>query len=128
MKPATRPTVITAGLLGFAGVTLGALGAHGPLHAALVAAGTLDSWRTGVLYHLIHAVALLGLAGWNDGWPQARWTGRCWVVGVMLFSGSLYWFALGGPKIIGPVAPLGGLTLLLGWLLLTWNAFRQPKA
>jgi uncharacterized membrane protein YgdD (TMEM256/DUF423 family) len=124
MMSSARSSVIAASLLGFTGVALGAAGAHGSLHDALVAAGTLDIWRTGVLYHLIHAVALLGLAGW----PDARWTGWCWIAGVILFSGSLYWLALGGPKVLGPITPLGGLALLLGWLLLAWNAFRQPKA
>ena len=127
MNSAARSALIAAGLLGLTGVALGAAGAHGPLHDALVAAGALDAWRTAVLYHLIHAVALLALAGWTAGWPGARWTARCWLAGVILFSGSLYWLALGGPKILGPITPLGGLALLSGWLLLVWNAFRLPK-
>lgn len=126
MKSSARPTIVAAGLLGFTGVALGAFGAHA-LKETLLANGTTATWQTAVHYQLIHAVALLGLAGWADGWPQSRWTGRCWVAGVLLFSGSLYWLALGGPKILGPVTPLGGLALLAGWLLLAWNAFRPPK-
>ncbi|MDB6166721.1 MAG: hypothetical protein JWQ83_1861 [Lacunisphaera sp.] len=128
MNFTARSTVIAASLLGLTGVVLGAAGAHGPLHDALVAAGTLDTWRTAVLYHLIHAVALLALAGWTAGWPAVRWAGRGWLAGVMLFSGSLYWLALGGPKFLGPITPLGGLALLSGWLFLAWTAFRLPKA
>ena len=127
MNFAPHSTVIVAGLLGLTGVALGAAGAHGQLHDALVAAGTLDTWRTAVLYHLIHAVALLALAGWSAGWPAAHWTGRCWTAGVVLFSGSLYWLALGGPKLLGPVTPLGGLAFLTGWTLLSWTAFRLRK-
>jgi uncharacterized membrane protein YgdD (TMEM256/DUF423 family) len=47
---------------------------------------------------------------------------------VVLFSGSLYWLSLGGPKILGPVTPLGGLAFLAGWLLVAWNAFRLARA
>ncbi len=127
MPPSARSFVTAAGLLGFTGVVLGAFGAHA-LRETLAANGTASVWQTAVLYHLVHAVALLALAGWTAGWPKARWIGWCWIAGVILFSGSLYWLALGGPKLLGPVTPLGGLAFLLGWLLLAWNAFSQPKA
>ncbi len=120
MNSATRPNLIAAGLLGFTGVALGAFGAHA-LKETLAANGTTTTWQTAVLYHLIHAVALVALPGWP-------WAGRCWIAGVVLFSGSLYWLALGGPKFLGPVTPLGGLALLLGWALLAWHAFKSPKA
>ena len=120
MKPSARSHLIAAGLLGFTGVVLGASGAHGQLHDTLVAAGTLDTWRTAVLYQLIHAVALVAVPGWP-------WVGRSWMAGVVLFSGSLYWLALGGPKILGPITPLGGVALLLGWALLAWHAFKSPR-
>ncbi len=119
MSPA-RSTIIAAGLLGFTGVALGAFGAHA-LKDTLAANGTIATWQTAVLYHLVHAVALA------TG-PTAPWVGRCWTVGVVLFSGSLYWLALGGPKLLGPITPLGGISLLLGWTLLAWHAFRLPKA
>ena len=45
------------------------------------------------------------------------WAARAWVIGVVLFSGSLYGIALGGPRWLGPVTPLGGIALMLGWLL-----------
>ena len=67
-----------------------------------------------------HAVALLALPAWP-------WVGRSWIVGVVLFSGSLYWLALGGPKILGPITPLGGVALLFGWALLAWHAFKSPR-
>ncbi len=126
MKPSAHLTLLAAGFLGFSGIALGAFGAHA-LKETLDANGMAPAWQTAVLYNLIHAVALLALAGWTDGWPGARWIGRCWVAGVVLFSGSLYWLALGGPKILGPITPLGGVALLLGWSLLAWNAFRLPK-
>ena len=121
-----RRLVIAAGFFGFTGVALGAFGAHA-LKENLAAKGTAFVWHTAVLYHLVHAVALLALAGWTDGWPKSRWIGWCWIVGIIMFSGSLYWLALGGPKFLGPVTPLGGLAFLLGWMLLAWNAISQVK-
>lgn len=128
MSPPARTSLFLAGILGFVGVALGALGAHGRLHDSLVAAGQLESWRTAVLYHLVHTVALLALAGWSQGWPKARWTSGCWILGILLFSGSIYGLSLGGPRFLGPVTPLGGLAFLAGWASLAWNALRLPKA
>ena len=118
---------LAAGLLGFTGVALGAFGAHA-LKDTLAVRGTAATWQTAVLYHLIHAAALLALVGVAGSWTNARWIGACWCLGVVLFSGSLYGLALGGPKLLGPVTPLGGLLFLAGWLLVAWNAFRQLKA
>ena len=117
--------MVAAGLVGFTGVGLGAFGAHG-LRATLEATGQLENWKTAVLYQLVHAVALLALANWPQ--PAVRKIGACWIAGVVLFSGSLYWLALGGPiKLLWPITPLGGLALLAGWLLLTWTAWRQTE-
>lgn len=126
MSSTPRPLLLAAGLLGFTGVALGAFGAHG-LKATLEAAGQLHNWEKAVFYQLVHAVALLALANWPN--PAIRRIGACWVAGVVLFSGSLYSLALGGPiKILWPVTPLGGLALLAGWLFLTWTAFRRTEA
>jgi uncharacterized membrane protein YgdD (TMEM256/DUF423 family) len=118
---------LAAGLLGFSGVGLGAFGAHA-LKETLAAAGTLPLWQTAVLYQLIHAVALLAVGAGSAAGTPAHWIARCWTVGVLLFSGSLYGLALGGPKFLGSITPLGGLALLTGWFLVAWTAFRQPKA
>jgi uncharacterized membrane protein YgdD (TMEM256/DUF423 family) len=115
----SRPNLIAAGLLGFAGVALGAFGAHA-LKDMLATNGMAAAWQTAVLYHLIHAVALLAV-------PGSRWIGRCWIAGVVLFSGSLYWLSLGGPKFLGPLTPLGGLAFLVGWAWVAWSAYRIPK-
>lgn len=118
-----RKLLIAAGILGFSGVALGAFGAHG-LKAMLEAANQLENWKTAVFYQLVHAVALLTLAG--RAVPGASKAGWCWLIGVLCFSGSLYWIALGGPvKLLWPVTPLGGLLLLTGWAMLVWTASRQ---
>ena len=118
--------LLSAGLLGLTGVALGAFGAHG-LKATLETTGGLENWKTAVFYQLVHAVALLALASRNE--PAVRVIGRWWIIGVVLFSGSLYALALGFPaKFIWPVTPLGGLALLLGWARLTWAAFRPAQS
>jgi uncharacterized membrane protein YgdD (TMEM256/DUF423 family) len=104
-----------AGLLGLTGVALGAFGAHA-LKPTLIARGMSDVWETAVIYHLIHAVAIFAIAA-NASRPRP-WLARaavCWAVGILLFSGSLYALALGGPHWLGPVTPLGGLGFLAGW-------------
>jgi uncharacterized membrane protein YgdD (TMEM256/DUF423 family) len=119
---------LAAALLGLLGVALGAFGAHA-LKPALEAHGSVETWKTAVLYQLVHAVALLALAGWRDAHGGAG--GRIaafWTAGVVLFSGSLYWLALGGPRFLGPITPLGGVAFLVGWASLAWRAWQRPAA
>jgi len=96
-------------------VALGAFGAHG-LESRL-APDALALWHTAVQYHFWHALGVLavGLAaahfpGW---WIKAA--GWLLVAGIASFSGSLYALALGAPKALGALTPVGGLALLLGW-------------
>jgi len=122
-----RAALAWAGLLGATGVLLGAFGAHA-LRGALEAAGTREAWETAVRYQLVHAAALLGLAGWlrASAKPRERradWAARLWVAGTGLFCGSLYALALGGPRWLGPVTPLGGVALIAGWILAAAAAF-----
>jgi uncharacterized membrane protein YgdD (TMEM256/DUF423 family) len=126
----------TTGVLGLVGVGLGAFGAHA-LKSRLAAAAMSEVWATAVLYHLVHAAALLGVLAFAakeeraaTGDTQARWwqrAGACWIIGVVLFSGSLYWLALGGPRGLGPITPLGGLFLLAGWMCVVCAAFCETK-
>jgi uncharacterized membrane protein YgdD (TMEM256/DUF423 family) len=126
MKSKSQILLVAAGLLGFTGVALGAFGAHG-LKETLESTGQAKNWEKAVFYQLVHAVALLALAGRPVA--AANKVGWCWIGGVAAFSGSLYGLALGGPiKLLWPVTPLGGLALLAGWAWLTWSAFRQTDA
>jgi uncharacterized membrane protein YgdD (TMEM256/DUF423 family) len=100
-------------ILGFFGVILGAMAAHGPVHDYLDRMGHLDFWRTGLTQQWFHALALLALAHHR---PVARGVVICWLVGVICFSGSLYLLALNDRWIwAGPITPLGGLFLIVGW-------------
>jgi uncharacterized membrane protein YgdD (TMEM256/DUF423 family) len=120
--------LLAAGALGLTGVALGAMGAHA-LKATLIERGMTQAWETAARYHLFHAVALLGLAAWQRaGGPDSletreTWIGGLWVAGVILFSGSLYGLALGGPRWLGPVTPLGGVFMMIGWVLVVRSAW-----
>ena len=103
-----------AGFLGFSGVFCGAFGAHF-LRAALEKSGATQIWQTGVFYHLVHAVVLLVLSGWR---PVPRIAYNLILVGVIIFSGSLYTLALTNLKWFGAITPLGGLLMLGGWSVL----------
>lgn len=127
----SRFPLLAAGTLGTTGVALGAFGAHA-LEPQLVERGMLHAWETAARYHLIHATAVLGAAIWTELGPLnaarwARWSTRCWVAGTILFSGSLYLLALGGPRWLGPVTPLGGLALLGGWGCVALAAFAKQE-
>jgi uncharacterized membrane protein YgdD (TMEM256/DUF423 family) len=122
-----RPLILSAGFAGATAVLCGAFGAHA-LRAHLTGLGTYELWKTAVLYHFIHALALLAIAGWARGAADRAlgWAGRAWIAGIVLFSGSLYGLALGGPRWLGPVTPLGGVTFVAGWLLIAVHALRLP--
>jgi uncharacterized membrane protein YgdD (TMEM256/DUF423 family) len=103
-----------AAVLCLLAVALGAFGAHS-LRSTLDMRGTLEVWNKAVLYHFIHAIALLVLALYGTV-NRGAW----WLVfaGILLFSGSLYAIALTNVRWFGPVTPLGGLCFLAGWIWL----------
>ncbi|MEY2502204.1 MAG: hypothetical protein QOI07_2538 [Verrucomicrobiota bacterium] len=100
-----------AAALCFLAVALGAFGAHA-LKAALESTGMLDAWNKAVLYHFLHAIALLALALYGAG---NRATYFLLLAGILLFSGSLYAMALTNVRWLGAITPLGGLCFLGGW-------------
>ena len=103
-----------AAALCFLGVVLGAFGAHA-LKGTLSANGTTDVWNKAVLYHFIHALALLVLAALP---AVSRAASSLFVAGIVIFSGSLYLLALTNVKWLGAITPLGGLCFLAGWVCL----------
>ena len=119
-----------AGLNGFLAVALGAFGAHG-LRQRLAnlydGVERLDWWRTAATYHLAHAlglglVAVLFARAESTALSLAGWA---FLVGIALFSGSLYTMVLTGVRGLGAVTPIGGLAFLVGWAALTWAAFQN---
>lgn len=116
----------TGSLLAALGVALGAFGAHGLRDR--VEAALLQAWNTGVLYHLVHALALVAL-GLADGIPEGRNRRRrgatLLLAGIVFFSGSLYAMTLSGFRPLGAVTPVGGVLFIAGWL---WLAFARDRA
>ncbi len=109
-----------AGALGFTAVAFGAFGAHG-LRGRLSPA-MLEVYRTGALYHLVHAVAALAVALAGDKLRRGRLILTLLAAGIVVFAGSLYALAITGVTILGAVTPLGGLLLLAAWALVALEA------
>ena len=112
-----------ASFLMFMGVALGAFGAHalkGKVDPYL-----LDVFKTGVLYHLIHALGLFAVAWLStiSQDPKIAWAGILLIAGIVLFSGSLYIMAFTGIRALGAITPFGGLAFLAGWVLILISKF-----
>jgi uncharacterized membrane protein YgdD (TMEM256/DUF423 family) len=108
-------------------VGAGAFGAHA-LRTRL-SAEYLPVFETAARYQMYHALGLLAVAWAVSRWPggMAQWAGWLFVLGTVLFSGSLYALALTGTRWLGAVTPLGGVAFLLGWLCLALSA-RTPSS
>lgn len=121
-----RLFLAAAGFLGATGVAAGAFGAHA-LRERL-SPDLLRVWNTGAEYHLIHAVALMGVAWAAHRWPgtPSHLAGLAFVVGVVVFSGSLYALAWTGVRWLGAITPIGGVAFIVGWLALVWVALSGP--
>ena len=113
-----RTWLTLAALAGFASVAFGAFGAHG------VADPKAQEWlRTGALYGFVHVLAIFAAAYVvRSGGRLARIAPAFFLAGVLLFSGSLWAMALGGPRWMGMITPIGGLAFLAGWAVLAWAA------
>ncbi|MDC8830572.1 DUF423 domain-containing protein [Alteromonas gilva] len=108
--------LVIGALLALSGVMLGAFGAHGL--KSMLDSAALNTFEIGVRYQLYHGLAILMLAGLTQ-YASLPWCIRAayfFIIGSALFSGSLYLLVLTGHKWLGPVTPLGGLCLMLGWL------------
>ncbi len=103
-------------------VVLGAFGAHGLRER--VGATELDWWHTATLYHALHAIALVLFGVFRERRVGGGAPGVCFLAGSVVFSGTLYAMALGGPRWLGAVTPIGGVLLIVGWLVFAWQAFR----
>lgn len=110
---------------GFLGVALGAFGAHA-LKPRL-APDLFEIFEVGVRYHFYHALALLAVAWAASRWPGGAVHAAGWlfVVGIIVFSGSLYALSLSGVRWLGAITPIGGVAFLAGWIALIWGVVRQ---
>ena len=112
----TRDTLVMAAALSAAiAIAAGAFGAHGATGEAR------ELLKTGGLYQMVHAVAAIALAGPS---PAIRWRRPAWLMlaGAAIFAFSLYALAIGAPRIVGAITPIGGLCMIAAWL---WVAVKR---
>lgn len=112
-RKGARSLPALAALNGLLAVAVGAFGAHG------ISDPQAKAWiATGAQYALGHAAAAFAVAGRS---PLAAWLMS---VGALVFAATLYAMALGGPRLLGAVTPVGGVLMIAGWALLLWSALR----
>ena len=116
-----------AGISGALAVGLGAFGAHG-LEALLVQNGRLDTFETAVNYHFYHTLGLLGLgilALLKPDWKEISSAALSMILGILIFSGSLYVLSLTGITWLGAITPIGGIGFIMGWLTLSYSVLKN---
>lgn len=135
----TSKHLVTIGILGALAVALGALGAHflkNKMATGLITADQLNGFDTGVKYHIYHVLAMFLVVLVNNS-PQPKhflkYAYTFFLVGIVLFSGSLYLLTtrqlLGAEwlKMLGPVTPIGGVAFVAGWIFISLSAFEKKK-
>lgn len=114
-------------LNGFIAVALGAFGAHGL--EGTISEDAIANWEKAVQYQMYHALALFatGLLFAKIQRLSLSWSGWLFFIGIILFSGSLYAYALTGVTSIALVTPFGGVAFLIGWVLLGYASLKFLK-
>ncbi|MCR8633295.1 DUF423 domain-containing protein [Paenibacillus radicis (ex Xue et al. 2023)] len=120
--------VAIGSICAFLSVAFGAFGAH--MLKDVLTPGNLTVFQTGVLYQMMHSVGLIALgiaAGFMPGSKYLIRAGWFLLTGIVLFSGSLYVLSLTDIKILGAITPFGGVSFLVGWVLVAVAAFRHKQ-
>jgi len=127
-----RPLLIIAAISGFSAVLIGAMGAH--FLSSYMQDKGADLFHTANLYHLVHSLALLGCAALMpraQQFPKSLFflkiSAGCFVLGIFLFSGLLYYVAIFPGFALHYLIPLGGLFYMMGWLMLILVALKFNK-
>lgn len=119
-RPATelKAFVVIGAVFAALGVAAGAFGAHAL--AARLTPERLATWETAARYHLYHATALVLLGAISTRWPAPLLSAAGWLftAGIVIFGGTVYALALGGPRWLGAITPIGGAAFIAGWLVL----------
>ncbi|MBL1213418.1 MAG: DUF423 domain-containing protein [Ignavibacteriae bacterium] len=115
--------LIIAGSAGFIGVALGAFGAHGLKN--ILSNEMLEIYKTGILYHLIHASVLLAISLF--GKKELTKAFMFIAIGILLFSFSLYIYSVSSIKFFALITPFGGVSFLIGWGLIIFYAIKQKQ-
>jgi uncharacterized membrane protein YgdD (TMEM256/DUF423 family) len=118
--------IIIGAINAFLSVALGAFGAHAL--EGKISQKYIDTWNTGVLYQMFHSIGILiigVLAGNIAASSLLNWSGWLMLIGIVLFSGSLYVLSITGIKVLGAITPLGGVSFLIAWVLLIITAAKS---
>ncbi|MCM3783247.1 DUF423 domain-containing protein [Neobacillus mesonae] len=118
--------IVTGSILAMLSVMIGAFGAH--IIEPIIGEERLSTYETGVQYHMMHALGILmiGFIGNSFGSSKAlEWAGRMLLIGIILFSGSLYVLSITGIGILGAITPLGGICFITGWILTAVSVWRR---
>ena len=122
-----RTFLIASGTSGALAVALGAFGAHGLKDR--LDAYHMEVYQKAVFYHFIHALGILVVSVLSKTGTFSEyatdWVCTLLVVGIILFSGSLYLLAVSGTRWLGAITPLGGVSFIAAWLLLAWFVMRR---
>jgi len=124
-SPLAMRCIAGGALLMLLAVILGAFGAHAL--QSMLTPKQLASYATGVTYQQLHALALVLVGAIARVTPPSPWLARAavlFVVGIALFSGSIYAMTFGAPRWLGMVAPIGGTSFMLGWAFVALHALR----
>jgi uncharacterized membrane protein YgdD (TMEM256/DUF423 family) len=122
----SRVLLITGMLLMAAAVTLGAFGAHA-LKETLAASGRTETFELAIRYLMFHSLSLILLGFLMDKFPGLRTAALFLTVGMFFFCGSLLILALANEAAWGAVAPLGGASLIIGWLTAGWTVYKTKS-
>ncbi len=117
--------IILGALNGFLSVALGAFAAHGL--KSRVSSDLLDVFQTAARYEIVHALGLILIGILIKLYPELKgftFAGWAFLLGILFFCGSLYLLVLTGNRSLGDVAPIGGLSFMVGWILLAITAFK----
>ena len=115
---------LSGAVAAFIAVALGAFGAHS-LKTKL-SADMLNIFEIGVRYQMYHALGLIAVAWATTRWPEANLNAAGWafIVGIIVFSGSLYLLSATDIRWLGAITPIGGLAFQIGWAILVWSVGR----
>jgi uncharacterized membrane protein YgdD (TMEM256/DUF423 family) len=124
----TQATLLWGAAMGGLGVAIGAFGAHA-LRPMLEAAGRTDTFELAVRYQFYHALAILatGVIAYHVDSRLLRFSSLCFLIGIFIFSGSLYVLCFSGVTILGAITPVGGMFFILGWTLLFLSVYKKNK-
>ena len=121
-----KAAIIIGSMLGFLSVATGAFGAHA-WKSFLTETNRLATFETAVQYQMYHALAIIltGILGFILPKTDFSLVTLLFLLGILIFSGSLYLLCASGIRWLGAITPLGGTAFLAAWLLLAWKLFRQ---